>query len=64
MNRLGERWFSRISTRKGPARMGNFEGYGGPPRVGDPALTWDIVDWLRANIDTPAQIDAILAAVE
>ncbi len=59
-NRLGERWFSRISTRKGPARMGNFEGYGGPPRVGDPALTWDIVDWLRANTALPVLLKGIV----
>jgi isopentenyl diphosphate isomerase/L-lactate dehydrogenase-like FMN-dependent dehydrogenase len=45
-NREGERWF-RGSRPAG--RMGNFENYAGPPRIGDSALTWDIVPWLRAN---------------
>jgi isopentenyl diphosphate isomerase/L-lactate dehydrogenase-like FMN-dependent dehydrogenase len=47
-NRLGERWFAREIAAKG-GRTGNFEGYAGPPRIGDPAATWDIVAWLRAN---------------
>jgi isopentenyl diphosphate isomerase/L-lactate dehydrogenase-like FMN-dependent dehydrogenase len=59
-NREGERWFARTSTRKGPARMGNFEGYAGPPRVGDPALTWAIVDWLRANTRLPLFLKGIV----
>lgn len=52
-NREGERWWSRVG---GPAeggrptlRLGNFEGYAGPPRVGDVAMTWETVDWIRAN---------------
>jgi len=51
-NREGERWWSRSG---GPAeggrptlRLGNFEGWRGPPRVGDAALTWDIVARIRA----------------
>ena len=50
-NREGERWWSR---QGGPSeggrselRLGNFEGYAGPPRIGDPALTWEIIGWLR-----------------
>jgi 4-hydroxymandelate oxidase len=53
-NREGERWFSRISS--GPAeggrptlRQGNFEGFSGPPRVGDSAMTWETVDWIRSK---------------
>ncbi len=30
-------------------RLGNFEGVKGRLRIGDPALTWDFIDWLRAN---------------
>jgi isopentenyl diphosphate isomerase/L-lactate dehydrogenase-like FMN-dependent dehydrogenase len=59
-NREGERWFSRRSTRKGPPRMGNFEGYQGPPRIGDTALTWAIVDWLRANTRLPVFLKGIV----
>lgn len=53
-NREGERWWSRVAG--GPAeggrsalRLGNFEGYAGPPRVGDVALNWDSLDWIRAQ---------------
>jgi 4-hydroxymandelate oxidase len=59
-NREGERWFSRTSTRKGPPRMGNLEGYAGAPRVGDAALTWAIVDWLRANTRLPILLKGIV----
>lgn len=59
-NREGERWFARTSTRKGPARMGNLDGYQGPPRIGDPALTWAIVDWLRANTRLPVLLKGIV----
>jgi isopentenyl diphosphate isomerase/L-lactate dehydrogenase-like FMN-dependent dehydrogenase len=52
-NREGERWWSRLG---GPAeggrstlRLGNFENYPGPPRVGDPTLSWDFIGWLRDN---------------
>jgi isopentenyl diphosphate isomerase/L-lactate dehydrogenase-like FMN-dependent dehydrogenase len=50
-NREGERWWAR---QGGPSegggnglRLGNFEKYPGPPRIGDPTLNWEIVDWLR-----------------
>ena len=59
-NREGERWFSRRSARKSPPRMGNFEGYQGPPRIGDAALTWAIVDWLRANTRLPVFLKGIV----
>ena len=59
-NREGERWFGRKSTRKGPLRMGNMEGYGGPPRIGDSAMTWSIVDWLRANTRLPILLKGIV----
>lgn len=48
-NREGERWFAKAISAKGPPRMGNLAGYQGPPRIGDPAMTWDIVEWLRGN---------------
>ena len=40
--------------------MGNFEGYKGPPRIGDPALTWAGVDWLRANTRLPVLLKGIV----
>lgn len=53
-NREGERWWGRLTgaTREnigGKLRLGNFENYAGPPRIGDSALTWEVVDWLRAQ---------------
>jgi 4-hydroxymandelate oxidase len=53
-NREAERWWSKPGRSTGvgtaaPLRLGNFEGYQGPPRIGDPSLTWDFVDWLRGQ---------------
>ena len=59
-NREGERWFARRSTRKGRVRAGNLEGYKGPQRIGDPAMTWAIVDWLRANTQLPILLKGIV----
>ncbi len=30
-------------------RLGNFEDIPGRPMIGDPSLTWEFIDWLRAN---------------
>ncbi len=46
-NREGERWFRAGAGT--PMRLGNFEGYTGKKNIGNPAMTWSIVDWLRAN---------------
>ncbi|UCG73315.1 MAG: alpha-hydroxy-acid oxidizing protein [Chromatiales bacterium] len=47
-NREGERWFAKQMDRS-RSRLGNFEGYDGPKRIGNPAATWELVDWLRQN---------------
>lgn len=47
-NREAERWFAPQIDRS-RLRLGNFEGYPGGPRIGDPALDWGIVAWLRDN---------------
>jgi isopentenyl diphosphate isomerase/L-lactate dehydrogenase-like FMN-dependent dehydrogenase len=51
-NREGERWWSRAGgpTEGGrpTQRLGNFEGFAGPPRVGDIAMTWDVIERIRA----------------
>jgi 4-hydroxymandelate oxidase len=47
-NREGERWFAK-QTDRSRLRLGNYEDYEGPPRIGDPAATWALVDWLRRN---------------
>ena len=59
-NREGERWFAGSAARKVPVRIGNMEGYKGPRRVGDPAMTWAIVDWLRANTKLPILLKGIV----
>jgi isopentenyl diphosphate isomerase/L-lactate dehydrogenase-like FMN-dependent dehydrogenase len=50
-NREGERWWGSSPAQNTKPRLplGNFAGYAGPPRIGDPALTWDIVDWVRQH---------------
>ncbi len=47
-NREGERWFAKQMDRS-RSRLGNFEGYDGAKRIGNPAATWELVDWLRQN---------------
>jgi isopentenyl diphosphate isomerase/L-lactate dehydrogenase-like FMN-dependent dehydrogenase len=47
-NREGERWFAK-QTDRSKFRLANYEDYAGPPRIGNPAATWDLVDWLRSN---------------
>jgi len=49
-NREAERWFRAAGTgSRSATRMGNFENYAGKKNIGDPTMTWAIVDWLRAN---------------
>jgi 4-hydroxymandelate oxidase len=49
-NREGERWFRAIeSDAPASMRMGNFENYAGKKNIGDATMTWEIVNWLRAN---------------
>ena len=53
-NREGERWFRALGPGTDTAkamtiRMGNFENYAGKKNIGDATMTWEIVDWLRAN---------------
>lgn len=61
-NREGERWFARTSARKGPPRMGNLESYSGPPRIGDPAFTWEGVAWLKTQTRLPLLLKGIVTA--
>ena len=41
-------------------RLGNFEDYQGPPRIGDPSLTWDFIAWLRDNTDAKLVLKGIV----
>jgi isopentenyl diphosphate isomerase/L-lactate dehydrogenase-like FMN-dependent dehydrogenase len=54
-NREGERWWSRqgglAEGGRSHLRLGNFVNFPGPPRIGDPALTWEIIAWLRKTTD-------------
>ena len=48
-------------NRSGPRfRLGNFEGYQGPPRIGDPSLTWDFIAWLRDQTDAKLVLKGIV----
>ena len=59
-NRQGERWFAEAMRARGVQRLANLEGYRGPPRVGDPALTWDFIEWLRAQTSMKILIKGIV----
>lgn len=50
-NREAERWWRQAGgeTGKPAPRLGNFEDYAGPPRIGDAALDWEVVDWIRGR---------------
>lgn len=58
-NREGERWFAKQVDRS-RSRLGNFEGYDGPMRIGNPAATWELVDWLRQNTHMPIVLKGIV----
>lgn len=59
-NRAGERWFARTRPPGTPVPMGNLADYPGPPRIGDPAVTWDIMNWLAANTRLPVLLKGIV----
>lgn len=61
-NREGERWFARSAGGRPLGRMGNFESWKGPPRIGDPAMDWRIVAWLRANTRMKVLLKGIVTA--
>lgn len=60
-NREGERWFADQMDRS-RMRMGNLEDYAGPPRIGDPAVTWGIIRWLRDNTRMRIVLKGIVTA--
>ena len=75
-NREAERWFrsadgdrkmsdqeksnQKKSGQGKPMRMGNFDNYEGKKNIGDPSMTWEIVDWLRANTDMKIVLKGIV----
>ena len=60
-NREGERWFRALGAGDtAPPTLGNFAAYPGRKNIGDPSLTWDIVDWLRANTDMKIVLKGIV----
>jgi 4-hydroxymandelate oxidase len=64
-NHEAERWFrmNRDKSLKTPAtRLGNFEGYNGRKGIGDPAMTWEDLNWLRANTSMNIVLKGIVTA--
>ena len=61
-NRTAQQWFRKHGQRQPSPRLGNFEGWSEPPRIGDPTLTWDFVDWLREQTDLPIVFKGIVTA--
>lgn len=64
-NREGEEWWARASGQTRDAqstlRLGNLENYPGPPRVGDAALDWKAVDWIRSRTRMQFVLKGIVA---
>jgi 4-hydroxymandelate oxidase len=61
-NRLAERWFGRLTPPGPPPRMGNFDDWPGRPQIGDPALDWAFVDWLKEAAGRPVLLKGIVTA--
>ena len=64
-NHEAERWFrmNRDKSIKTPAtRLGNFESYDGRKGIGDPAMTWEDINWLRANTSMNIVLKGIVTA--
>ncbi len=60
-NREAERWFRAAgSGSRAGMRLGNFENYAGKKNIGDPTMTWEIVDWLRANTEMKIVLKGIV----
>lgn len=64
-NREGEAWWARAGAAPDGGRppalpLGNFAGYDGRPRVGDVALDWRIIDWLRAHMSMKLVLKGIV----
>ncbi len=51
-NREGERWWSRRPSTGGKPQLalGNFTGFDGPPQIGNPALDWKALEWIRRRV--------------
>ncbi|MEE4186372.1 MAG: alpha-hydroxy acid oxidase [Gammaproteobacteria bacterium] len=64
-NHEAARWFRmhpEPGATRGPARLGNFSGYQGKKSIGDPAFTWQDVDWLRGQTQLPVVLKGIVTA--
>ncbi len=65
-NHEAEQWFRKHpdpNKPRGPrARLGNFEGYQGRKGIGNPALTWDDLQWYRQNTNLNLVLKGIVTA--
>lgn len=61
-NRLAERWFGRQQPPGPPPRMGNFDDWPDRPLIGDPALDWAFIDWLKEAAGRPVLLKGIVTA--
>jgi 4-hydroxymandelate oxidase len=61
-NREAERWFARGRQPATGPRLGNFKGYRGPMRLGDPSLTWTLLEELRRITPLPLVLKGIVTA--
>ena len=66
-NHEATQWFRmhRDPDESRPAlRLGNFEGFKGPRGIGDPAMTWDDLAWIRAETRLPLVLKGIMTPAD
>lgn len=64
-NHEAARWFRMhpdAGAARSTARLGNFAGYQANKRIGDPAFTWEDVEWLRGQTQLPVVLKGIVTA--
>jgi isopentenyl diphosphate isomerase/L-lactate dehydrogenase-like FMN-dependent dehydrogenase len=59
-NRERENWYRSHRQLSKPPRLGNLENLKGRLRIGDPSLTWDIINWLKSNTQMKVVIKGIV----
>jgi isopentenyl diphosphate isomerase/L-lactate dehydrogenase-like FMN-dependent dehydrogenase len=59
-NREREIWYQSHSKERTFPRMGNMETIKGRLRIGDPSLTWNYLEWLKANTSMKVVLKGIV----
>ena len=59
-NRERQYWYRSHRRMKKPPRLGNLANLKGRLRIGDPSLTWEIINWLKSNTKMKVVIKGIV----